>query len=191
MPRKYHALKVPVRQSPRFKLHLFENTILTTSHRKHDRIGQSTTSTTFHASEPPTPRARPSSSRNGPPKLSLAPITTLTSVRDNGRACSIVDCPPYKRWTSDIWPATMAANRRLAVDLDCRRQRRIVCKPRDPGKDRRYAAGPGPRRLTCKWLSTHWRGDSTQRSSERCSRAQVSRRGSLWCTDRSRSTERR
>jgi hypothetical protein len=160
-------------------------------HRKHDRIGQSTTSTTFHASRLPGPRTGPSSSRNGPPKLSPAGITTLTSVRDNGRACSIADCPPYKRWTLDIWPATMEANRRLAVDLDCRRQRRIVCKPRDLGKDRRYAAGPGPRRLICKWLSTHWRGDSIRRSSEPCSQARVSRRGSLWCMDRSRSMARR
>lgn len=169
--RKYHTDRIP--------------------YRKHDRIGQSTTSTTFHASRLPGPRTGPSSSKNGPPKLSPAGIITLTSVRDNGRACSTVDCPLYKRWTLDIWPATMAANKRLAVDLDCRRQRRIVCKPRDLGKDRRYAAGPGPRRLICKWLSTHWRGDSTQRSSERCSQARVSRRDNLWCTDRSRSTERR
>jgi hypothetical protein len=159
--------------------------------RKHDRIGQSTTSTTSHASEPPSPRAKLFSSRNGPPKPSPVHITTLTSVRDNGRACSTADCPPYKRSTLDIWLATMAASRRLAVDLGCRRHRRTVCRPRDLCKDRRCAAGPGPRRLICKWLSTHWRGDSTQRFSERCLPARVSRRGSLWCTDRSRSTARR
>ena len=159
--------------------------------RKHDRIGQSTTCTTSHASQPPKPRTKLSSSRNGPPKPSPVHITTLTSVRDNGRACSIADCPPYKRSTLDIWLATMAASRRLAVDLDCRKHRRIVCRPRDLCKDRRCAAGLGPRRLICKWLFTHWRGDSTQQSSERCSPARVSRRDSLWCTDRSRSTARR
>ena len=159
--------------------------------RKHDRTGQSTTSTTSRASGPLRPHAKPSSSRNGLLKLSLAPITTLTSVRDNGHACSIADCPPCKRWTSDIWLATTAASRRLAVDLDCSRHRRAACIPRDLCKDRQYVVGPGPRHLICKWLSTHWSGDSTRRYSERCSQAQVSKRGSLWCTDRSRSTARR
>ena len=108
----------------------------TPSHRKHDRTGQSTTSTTSNASRLPKPQTKPSSSRNGPPKLSPVAITTLTCARDNGRACSIADYPPCRKSTSDIWHAMMVANRQLAVDLEWRRHRRIADIQGDPTKDR-------------------------------------------------------
>lgn len=111
--------------------------------RKHDRIGQSTISTISSASEPLKRRIRLSSSRNGPPKLLRVATTTPTFVKDNGRACSTADYPPWYLWTSSIWPATMAASKRPGEDWDCRSQRRSKCTQRDRSRDERLRAAAG------------------------------------------------
>lgn len=156
-----------------------------TAHRKPDRIGQSTISTTSNASEPPQRSIRHSSSRNGPPKLSPVATTTHTFAKDNGRACSIAGYRPWYLWTSSIWPAMMVASKRQAEDWDCRRLRRSRCTPRDRNKgEHSRVAGRGRPRPTCTWLSIHWSEDWTRQFSERYLLAQVNRRGSSLCTDR-------
>lgn len=142
MPRKYHALKVPVRCHPH-RLQMIP--ILTASaRRKHDRIGQSTISTTSNASEPLKRHTRLSSSRNGQLRPSRVATTTPTSVKDNGRACSIAGYRQWYPWTSSIWPATMAASKRLAEDWGYRSLKRSRCTRRDHSKAKRLkVAGRG------------------------------------------------
>ena len=115
-----------------------------TAHRKPDRIGQSTISTTSNASEPPQRSIRHSSSRNGPPKLSPVATTIHTFAKDNGRACLIAGYRPWYPWTSSIWLATMAASKRLSEDWGYRSLKRSRCTRRDHSKAKRLkVAGRG------------------------------------------------